>query len=454
MQEIPNKFAQIPLNALPAKLFGISCNKLPPELIIQDELHLISGPLGTITGIYEAAITKICERNGIGAKIIASTATIRNAKNQIRALYGKDFAQFPPQGITARDSFFAVESTPEDKPARKYFGVLGVGTTATTTLIRVNAALLFATRYLALKGYDDKVIDNFWTITGYFNSLRELGGACTQILDDVQSRFSYLAKTKFAHLTPNVDAEETYDKLVELTSRMNNSDITKVIQVKLKRNYRNGQHNDVYDFVLASNMISVGVDVGRLGAMVVAGQPKTNAEYIQATSRVGRDNPGLVITVYNASRSRDRSHYEQFLKYHSALYRYVEATSLTPFADRARDRALHALYVALCRYLVPGMLKNDAAVDYDSTRPEIQAVEKMILDYVEIVDPDELPAVMDELEDIEEQWDIAATGSLVYRSFQNEKKLLKGDMENDRFRTMNSMRNVDAQAGIYLMGRQ
>ncbi len=448
-----DKFAQIPLSDKPAAIFGISTNKKPPELIIQDELHLISGPLGTMTGLYEAAITKLCEKDGIGAKVIASTATIRNAENQIWALYGRKHSQFPPQGITAKDSYFAVESTLTDRPARQYFGVMGIGATATTTLIRVNAALLFASRYLAGLGYEDSIIDNFWTITGYFNSLRELGGASTQILDDVQSRFSYLAKTKFGHLVPKVDPSASYDHLVELTSRMDNSEITKIIQDRLKRSYRSGQHKDVYDYVLASNMISVGVDVGRLGVMVVAGQPKTNAEYIQATSRVGRDNPGLVVTVYNPTRSRDRSHYEQFLKYHSALYRYVEATSLTPFADRARDRGLHALYVSLCRYLVPGMLNNNAAVFYDSSNPKIREIQSIVLDYVEKVDSREIDAATEELQDIEDAWDIAATGTLVYRSFKQEKKLLKGDTENDRFRTMNSMRSVDAQAGIYLLGR-
>lgn len=447
-----DKFAQIPLNDKPATLFGITNNKKPPELIIQDELHLISGPLGTMTGIYEAAISKLCERDGVCAKVVASTATIRNAANQIMALYGRVHTQFPPQGLSAKDSFFAVQSTPDEKPARRYFGVMGIGTTATTTLIRVNAAMLFATRYLTTLGYSDEVVDNFWTITGYFNSLRELGGANTQILDDVQSRLDYLAKTKFVSVYPGVDTSKGYTYTEELTSRMSNSEITEIIQVKLKRSYTKENHSDVFDYLLASNMISVGVDVGRLGAMVVAGQPKTNAEYIQATSRVGRDNPGLVIVVYNASRSRDRSHYEQFLKYHSALYRYVEATSLTPFSDRARDRGLHALYISLCRYLIENLRKNDQAVNYRSDDPEIQKVEKIIIDYVRKVDPNELSAVMDELKDIQEAWDIATTGSLVYKSTRNEKKLLKGDTENDRFRIMNSMRNVDGQSGIYLLG--
>ena len=159
--------------------------------------------------------------------------------------------------MSAKDSYFAVESTPADRPAREYYGVMGIGTTATTTLIRVNAALLFASRYLVACGFEDKVVDNFWTITGYFNSLRELGGASTQILDDVQSRFNYLAKTKFSALSPKVDLSESYDHLVELTSRMNNSEITKIIQDRLKRGYRNGQHKDVYDYVLENGWLKI-----------------------------------------------------------------------------------------------------------------------------------------------------------------------------------------------------
>ena len=449
-----DKFAQLPLNDRPAAFFGIGNGKKPPELIIQDELHLISGPLGTMTGLYEAAITKLCERNGVNAKVIASTATIRNASYQILSLYGRKHTQFPPQGLSAKNSFFAVQSSPDDKPARQYIGVMGIGATATTTLIRVNAAMLFATRYLATLGLPDKVVDSFWTITGYFNSLRELGGASTQLLDDVQSRLDYLAKTKFVSLYPGVDTSKGYAYTEELTSRMSNSEITEIIQVKLKREYTSENHDDVFDYLLASNMISVGVDVGRLGAMVVAGQPKTNAEYIQATSRVGRDNPGLVVTVYNASRSRDRSHYEQFMKYHSALYRYVEATSLTPFSDRARDRGLHALYVTLCRYLVDGLKKNNQAGNYSSDNPEVQKVRKIIEDYVRKIDPEELVAVINELDDIEDGWSFLAGSPLVYRSFKNEKKLLKADIENDRFRTMNSMRSVDGQSGIYLLGGQ
>ena len=447
-----DKFAQITLQDKPAALFAIGGDSLPPELIIQDELHLISGPLGTMTGIYEAAITKICERDGIPVKIVASTATIRNADKQIRALYGREFSQFPPQGITAADSFFAVRSTEKERPARLYVGCMGVGATFTTTLIRVYASWLFASRYLVDKGYDEKVIDNFWTLTGYFNSIRELGGAQTQVVDDIQSRYQYLKQKKFADVEPKFTGKDKYEYAEELTSRMSNDQISDVIQTKMKIPYTKEDSQDVYDFILASNMISVGVDVGRLGTMVVAGQPKTNAEYIQATSRVGRDNPGLVFMVYNASRSRDRSHYEQFLRYHEALYRYVEATSLTPFSDRARDRGLQALFVTLCRYMCPNLLGNDSAGNFKANSDEVRNIEQIIFNYVNEVDSRELENVIREIKDIEKKWEMEAQSELWYHKLK-KKSLLQPDIEEDsRFRCMNSMRSVEKQSGIYILG--
>jgi len=448
-----DKFAQIAIQDKVSALFSSDGDVLPPELIIQDELHLISGPLGTMTGIYEAAITKICEKQGRIAKVIASTATIRNASKQILALYGRHYNQFPPQGLSADDSFFAKIATPDERPARFYAGIMGVGTTFTTTLIRVYAAWLFASRYLIDLGYSEEVIDNFWTLTGYFNSIRELGATQTQIVDDIQSRYRYLKENKFKDKYIGYSGADGYELSVELTSRMSNDEISQIIQEDLKRQYTKDDHSEVYDFVLASNMISVGVDVGRLGTMAVAGQSKTNAEYIQATSRVGRTNPGLVFTVYNANRSRDRSHYEQFSKYHSALYRYVEATSLTPFSDRARDRGLQALFVTLCRYYCPELLADDAAGNFRRDLPGVKMVEQLIYQYVDQVDSREKDKVLAEIKDIEKKWeDLSSTETLWYRK-KGKPSLLRPDTEEDsRFRIMNSMRSVEPESGVYLVG--
>lgn len=450
-----DKFAQIPLQEKAGRILGAGTGKNPPDLIIQDELHLISGPLGTMTGIYEAAFQRICERGGIPPKIIASTATIRNATAQIRSLYGRNHTQFPPPGTSMKDSFFAVEADPAELPARLYAGVLGEGLTTKTVMIRVMAALLFATRYLAAEGYDDEVIDNFWTLTGYFNSLRELGGAYVGILDDVHGRFFYLAGKKFARLYPGVAPDEKYENLLELTSRRESIELPSKIQ-RLERKWKKDNPADVYDFVLASNMISVGVDVGRLGIMTIVGQPKTSAEYIQASSRIGRQNPGLVITIYNAQRSRDRSHFEQFMRFHSALYRYVEASSLTPFSDRARDRGLQALFVSLCRCLVPDLAPDSGAFSFNPSSPEIKDIIGYISSYVSKVDTAEKDATERELREMADEWKLRSSqcgpGFLYRMRPKAPGWLIKNEMADDRFRMMNSLRSVEASLSVYILG--
>lgn len=445
-----DKFARMTWEPKVGEIFGLRTKYDPPELIIQDELHLISGPLGTITGLYEIAVSKFCEKNNIKAKIIASTATIRNAKSQILSLYGKDFRQFPPQGINIRDSYFAEESNINEKPSRKYLGILPSGKSATTTLVRVYACLLFASRYLKDLGFSDEIIDSYWTMTGYFNSLRELGGAVVQVLDDVQDRYEFLYATKFKDLNPKFTSKWRQDWYTELTSRKPNSEIAEIIQKKLKEKYPS---KEAYHFVLASNMLSVGVDVGRLGIMSVTGQPKTNAEYIQASSRVGRENPGLVAVMYNPSHSRDRSHYEQFVYYHSAIYKFVEATSITPFSDRARERALHAVYISLCRQLVDQLRNNNDAKNFDITLNQVKEIEKYIKDYVYKVDKEEYDDTMEDLIEVRETWSNMTADNLVYQKFKNKEglPLLKNEADElGEYATLNSMRNVDVQSSLYL----
>lgn len=449
-----DKFAQITLNQDTAALFGLNKNFLPPELIIQDELHLISGPLGTITGVYEAAIRKLCEHNGIYPKVVASTATIRNAKEQIKALYASEYTQFPPQGIDINDSFFAEVSKKEERPARLYLGCMAIGTSPTTMMIRVMTSFLYAARYLAELGYDEKVIDSFWTITGYFNTLRELGGAIVRVFDDIQDRFTFLRTTKFSKLYPLVNSKKRFVNLKELTSREKSKDIGKAIQ-DLKTPYKKDGSTDPFDFLLSSNMISVGVDVGRLGSMVVVGQPKTSSEYIQATSRVGRETPGLVVTTYNQAKSRDRSHYEDFTQYHASFYKYVEATSVTPFSDRARDRTMQALYVTLCRNLVKALSDEKSAVNFRRDMKELDEIREYILQYVDLVDPSEHENVLADIDEIEFEWEQKSDRRdrpLRYKKTKftrQDEALFEPDYcENSRFRILNTMRSVETSIMI------
>jgi len=449
-----DKFAQVAQREQTFSLFGKDSNDMPPELIIQDELHLISGPLGTITGIYEAAFRKMCTYNNVRAKVIASTATIKNAAEQINSLYGASFSQFPPQGIDADDSFFAIKSSREEKPSRLYMGCMGTGTSATTMMVRVMAATLYASRYLETLGFDEDIIDSFWTITSYFNTLKELGGAIVRVIDNVQDRFGYLRETKLKDYYPIEGGQLRYDHYIELTSREKSEHIGEIIQKDLLVKYSKKKDVMPYDFILSSNMISVGIDIARLNSMLVMGQPKTTAEYIQATSRVGRETPGLVFTMFNYVRSRDKSHFEQFCQYHEAFYKYVEATSVTPFAERSRDRALHTLFIMLCRYYISELADNKSAGRFRRGMSGVENIRDYILDYVNTVDPDEYENVEEELDDIEIEWEAQAKKhpEMLYRKenrYQKEYTLFAEDYEEDnRFRVLNSMRSVETTVQV------
>jgi hypothetical protein len=339
----------------------------PPDLIIQDELHLISGPMGTMVGLYESALDELCARPGgagcqpagqvanlphklIRPKIVASTATVRRAEKQIRALFCRRTVDiFPPPGPDRRDSFFARTHTPQERHARLYLGVAAQGRSLKVILLRVYLALLGAAQkwYAANGGKKNKdnPADPYMTLVGYFNSLRELGGSRRIIEDEISTQITNRKREGEAD-SPFADRTISYEP-VELTSRVSTDQVAEAKR-KLALPFHD---NDRVDVAIATNMISVGLDIIRLGLMVVLGQPKTSAEYIQATSRVGRDpdRPGLVVTILNVHRPRDRSHYERFAFYHESFYRSVEATSVTPFSPRALDRGLAGTLIALTR---------------------------------------------------------------------------------------------------------
>jgi hypothetical protein len=298
----------------------IYCSKLrPPDLIIQDELHLISGPLGTLVGLYETAVDKLAtwevEGKPVRPKVIASTATIRQAETQINSLFQRQLQIFPPQGLNIEDNFFSQQNSPTPaSPGRRYLGICAPGRRLKAAIIRVYLAVLASSQTL-YEQYGEKA-DPWMTLVGYFNSLRELGGTRRLVDDDISNRLKKMEQRGLANRNrPIVD---------ELTSRKDSTEIPQLLDKleipfnpKQKQNRKAGKNNRPLplDVILATNMISVGVDVKRLGVMVACGQPKNTAEYIQATSRVGRSHPGLVITVYNWARPRDLSHYEKFYHY-------------------------------------------------------------------------------------------------------------------------------------------
>ena len=334
---------------------------LPPDLVIQDELHLISGPLGTVAALYEVALDRLAMRRWEGVevrpKVVASTATVRRARDQVAALFMRDTAIFPPPGPARSDSFFAVTVPSSRKPARLYVGLASPGRGPKLIFLRVLTTLLAAARAAAAAG---DPADAYETALCYFNALRELGGARRIVEDEVRSRLAtYGGERRRVAPMDQPFADRSLREVLELTSRVSTD---QVAAAKERLGKACADPKEGVDVALATNMISVGLDIQRLGLMLVQGQPKTAAEYIQATSRVGRDErrPGLVLVLLNAHKPRDRLHHESFRHFHACFYRAVEATSVTPWAARALDRALVAVVVGACRHLAPALSHEDA----------------------------------------------------------------------------------------------
>lgn len=332
-----DKFAMLAVKKEANSLF-----KNPPTLIIQDELHLISGPLGSLYGLYETLVEKLCSRGNVVPKIICSTATIKGAHRQVKNLYGRDNLQlFPPPALAIEDSFFgryAIRLNGDLHQGRLYVGINAHYSSALTTQVRVFSRIHQGSRHLFNGPNNPDLMDHYYTLICFYNSIRELSGGKTLFDSDILSRIS-------SHL--NVRDKTTWKppyKCPELTGRLSQNKLLQALE-NLEKKY-NPINNEALDACLASSVIEVGVDIDRLALMAVVGQPKTTAQYIQVTGRVGRNwknVPGLVLTLFSPSKPRDISHYEQFHSYHRRLYEYVEPTSVTPFSEATLERALAAI---------------------------------------------------------------------------------------------------------------
>jgi hypothetical protein len=372
-----DKFAMVAWKRDSGSFFGGGGEARTPELIIQDELHLISGPLGTMVGLYETAIDALCGAKGCRPKIIASTATIRRAKAQCSALYNREVRQFPPPGLDAADSYFAKEADPATAPGRLYIGVMPAGKTKAMMEVRIMSAIL---QHVYMMPYADEVRDKYWTLTGYFNSLRDLGKCSTLVSDDIKDSIRRMTYRLGRWIAPRPIWSAS-----ELTSRVSTTQLNETLDRLEHVAYSStNQQSKKYpvSVLLATNMISVGVDVDRLNVMLVVGQPKLTSEYVQASSRIGRKYPGVAFTLYDGSKSRDRSHYEQFRAYHDSFYRYVEPTVVTPFSKPARDRAMHAVAIALARHLY-GLSADADAGNFDLRSSWMETVEDYIVNRVQ-----------------------------------------------------------------------
>jgi hypothetical protein len=360
-----DKFARLAWEERSGAFFGAGRCR-PPELIIQDELHLIAGALGTVAGLYEAGVDAVVRLRDVYPKYIASTATIRMAAQQVRRLYGREVAVFPPPGLNCDDSYFARTVPLAERPGRLYVGYLAPMLNRQRCMAPLAAALLLAPHELFAEDLDrEALLDAWWTQVVYHGSLKGVGNSHTAYVGDVGSFKRLLLEGchPVGHADAGSDSVKPEDPrsavvVAQLTSLQTAEQNSAIFSRLTKPRGDDG----CLDAVLATNMVSVGLDVARLALMTINGQPLTTSEYIQASSRVGRSEvPGIVFANYYRQQARSLSHYESFRPYHEAFYRFVEPTSVTPFSHQARQRALHAALVIVMRHAGVGLQHNDSA---------------------------------------------------------------------------------------------
>lgn len=441
-----DKFARLAWIAEGGSIFGLGGSIFdPPSLVIQDELHLISGPLGTIVGIYEAAVRSLLSWRGGTPKIVASTATIRSADEQVRGLMASEVEVFPPSGLDADDSFFA--ELDASGPGRAYVGILPQAFPPAWAIGQAAGRLLSAPQ--AVSSLTPEERDAYWTLVLYHNSLRELGRSVTILRDDVRTLLEREEKETPGARTIGADGIE------ELTSNVSSHALVEI----LERLTAPAGDANVIDAIAATNILSVGIDVDRLGLMLVNGQPKTTAEYIQATSRVGRSViPGIVMTLYRSGKARDRSTFEAFRAFHGSFYRFVEPTSVTPWAYQARRRALRAALVILVRHGI-GFSSNGSASSFDDQSATVQKAIDLLLSHVRLADHREAASVEAELRSAAADWATRAQAPgavLKYQSSQHPaERLLKNFGEDGiGWATMHSMRSVEQGVRIRPRGEK
>lgn len=451
-----DKFAMLSHRSEGHILFNsLSLEKLSPDLIIQDELHLLSGPLGSITGLYESIVELLATKGKRRPKIIASTATTRNTEQQVEMLYGnRKLNIFPPMGVTYDDNFFSFIS---NHSKRKHIGFMPTGKTALNSQIQILGNLLLA-RILLFQYYlkkenltKEEAIDkenNYWTIVSFYNSLKDVGKIYNKISAEVLTLIQLLhTRYSLGKETYGFNNINLYARTKELTSRVESNSIKKLlnqIEQPFSLITKDGRNfvNDTVDLILASNMFSVGIDIERLNVMLMNGQPKNIAEYIQASSRVGRKHQGIVINLLDANRSRDKSFFENYVSFHNAYYKFVEPLSITPFTEISIDKVLSSLLVCYVRHK-QGLHKDNQAKDFSG---DVKELEDFIRNRIR--NESHLEYALVKLHELVDDWLNMAKNNdeLKYKN-----GLIKKMSEIDTWSLMMSMREIDTNSIVKII---
>ena len=349
-----DKVATMAWKPMSGRLFGISKGVRkwsPPALLIQDELHLISGSLGSIDASFETMIEALCTIDG-GRKplIVASTATTKNYVDQIANLYARSSRIIPPPGLDIRDSFFARQ---DDSAAGKSY--VGLAPTGFVRAVQSQTGVLaLVAHFVPVFERAGARIDPYWTNVAFFSSRRALGMVMSSVEESFKRKIRFWRQVSGLSSGVLKDGEPVATRFLRRVKQITataSEDVNAVLdQLALEYPDKNA-----IDLCYATSMVEVGLDVPRLGLMTVMGQPKGASQYIQVTGRVGRkkESPALILVAFNTNNVRDRSHFESFRASHERLYASVESASVTPFTRQALDRSLRSATTALLRILNP-----------------------------------------------------------------------------------------------------
>lgn len=457
-----DKFAQMAWDERTNAFFGKN-NTRPPELVIQDELHLIAGALGSVAGIYEAALDTVLVERGVHPKYIASTATIRMAEQQIQRLYGKTVAVFPPPGLSCEDAYFARTMPLNEKPGRLYIGYLAPMLDRQHCMAQLAAALILAPEVVFMdQENQEELMDAWWTQVVYHGSLKGVQNSHNSFDNDIPDslqRFSEeireVTKTESQITSRHTDTSG----IAQLTSKLSTEENARTFS----RLERSREDPECLDAVLATNMISVGLDVARLALMIINGQPLTTGEYIQASSRIGRGEvPGIVFVNYYRDQARSLSHYENFRPYHESFYRFVEPTSVTPYTYQARVRALHAALVIAVRHSCIHLLANNKAGSFDPSEERVAKVIDTLKRRFHRADQDRAIETGKHLDKLVNEWKTEAEmckkrkrqldySTLIKDEAHNRLLYSHGDKIQGKWATLHTMRTVENTALLKLL---
>jgi hypothetical protein len=393
---------------------------------------------------------------------------------------------FPPSGLRYDDSYFAKTVPLNEKPGRLYVGYLAPLPSRENSLSPLAATLLSAPTQL----FKDKeeLIDNWWTQIIYHGSLKGLSNSSTLYQSSISGRLSSMTLENLMRAVDDVSPNFCHDKNIKTINDFQNiadSEIKQIVdkylpvrelnikELSSKRSAEeNAQifnalaiekfENHSIDVALATNMVATGLDVQRLALMVINGQPLTTAEYIQASSRVGRGKtPGIVFVNYYKTQARSLSHYENFRSYHEGFYRFVEPSSLTPFTHQARMRALHSAIVVAIRHSDIGLLDNNNAGDFDKNIDKVKKVINVLkIRCKNAIDNSDarqqtmrhIDKLLDEWQAEKEYCDENRAKMVFYETDRGSQNLICNfDQKNGRWQTLQSMRNVEKSALVKLI---